>query len=85
MSHDPLCPAWWLPKPYPGEVVVEEWHARACRCRLIAAVRQRTLDEAAAAVEELRFSRPATLRVSLQAAEVLAAIAALRRAAGGET
>jgi len=74
MSHDPLCPAWWLPKPYPGEVVVEEWHARACRCRLIAAVRQRTLDEAVAA-----------LKPGCRYVTAVAAITALRPAAGGET
>jgi len=52
MEHHPRCPAARLPKPYPGEVVVEEWRARECRCDLIALITNDTLDAAVAAVKE---------------------------------
>ena len=71
MSHDPLC--WPVAD---GE----------CRCDLIAAVRERTLDEAVAAVEAVEASasfKPAgsaTWRESVRRDDAVAAIAALRKA-----
>ena len=69
MSHDPLCP-----------MPTSKFMAAACRCDLIAAVRERTLDEAVAAVERVPWSVTFTDLWVADKRDVLDAIAALRQA-----